>query len=80
MLRLARRRQSAQDEQVALRVGGTAANVRASLRRLRAQGFVEIPFDGPARLTMAGLAVAVALLPTAAPKRVRTSARTSRAA
>jgi hypothetical protein len=77
MLRLARRRLPAHDDQVALRVGGTTGEVRASLRRLRAGGLVETRFDEPPRLTMAGLAVAVALLPARTTQRARPSPRTS---
>jgi len=79
MLRLARRREAAADNAVALRVGGTASQVRASMRRLRAGGLVEIRGTCEARLTMSGLAVAIALLPTAPPARI-SSRRASRAA
>jgi hypothetical protein len=68
MLRLARRRKAADVEAVALRVGAPASAVRASMRRLDIGGLVERRLSGPPRLTMAGFAVAVALLP-ARPKR-----------
>jgi hypothetical protein len=77
MLRLARRRLPAHDDQVALRVGSTARQVRASLRRLRATDLVEIRLDEPPRLTLSGLAVAVALLPRSTASRARPSLRTS---
>ncbi|MCL2448328.1 MAG: hypothetical protein FWD17_05225 [Polyangiaceae bacterium] len=84
MLRVARRRQPVSDDEVGLRVGRSAREVRASLRRLRAQGLVEIRFDAPPRLTLAGLAIAVALLPPRAPRsgprRVAPASRASRAA
>jgi DNA-binding Lrp family transcriptional regulator len=79
LLRLARRRLAADIEAIVLRVGASPAAVRAALRRLDAQGLLE---RGPTiRLTMAGLALAVALLPAAAmaPAQHRT-VRTSRAA
>lgn len=66
MLRLARRRKAAEDTEIAIRVGKSAASVRASLRRLDAQGLVESRAPGAARLTMAGLALALAMLPKAA--------------
>ncbi len=79
MLRLARRRQAAEDGDVAVRVGATPSQVRASMRRLRAAGWVEM-YDGrTARLTLEGFAVAVALLPPA-PAARRRADRASRAA
>ncbi len=63
MLRLARRRKAADEGEVAVRVGGAPGSVRAALRRLDARGLVERRPSGPPRLTMAGFAVAVALLP-----------------
>jgi DNA-binding IclR family transcriptional regulator len=62
MLRLARRRDEAGVEALAVRVGGTQAQVRAALVRLDRAGWV---IRGPerARLTMAGFALAVATLP-----------------
>jgi Mn-dependent DtxR family transcriptional regulator len=66
ILRLARRRQAAEDGEIAVRVGQSTSAVRASLRRLDALGLVEPRFHGGARLTMAGLALALAMLPGAA--------------
>jgi Mn-dependent DtxR family transcriptional regulator len=63
MLRLARRREAAEDRKIAIRVGKSAASVRASLRRLDAQGLVESRAPDGARLTMEGLALALAMLP-----------------
>jgi predicted transcriptional regulator len=83
MLRLARRRQPAQDSELRLRVGRTAREVRASLRRLRSQGLVEIRVEAAPRLTLTGLAVAVALLPPRprmAERRASPTSRASRAA
>jgi Mn-dependent DtxR family transcriptional regulator len=65
MLRLARRRLAAEDGEIAIRVDKSLASVRASLRRLDAQGLVERRASGGARLTMAGLALALAMLPRA---------------
>ncbi len=72
MLRMARRRAEAEVDAVCLRVGGEARDVRRSLRRLRAAGLVEIPADRAPRLTMAGFAVAVAMLPSRRGGRART--------
>jgi Mn-dependent DtxR family transcriptional regulator len=61
LLRLARRRVPADDEALVVRVGAAPGAVRAAIRRLAAQGLVErLPAT---RLTMAGLAVAIAMLP-----------------
>jgi Mn-dependent DtxR family transcriptional regulator len=78
MLRLARRRQAADDGQIALRVGSPPHTIRTALRRLDAAGLVERQDLGAARLTMAGFALAVAGLPR--PGAARTSQRTPRAA
>jgi Mn-dependent DtxR family transcriptional regulator len=66
MLRLARRRQTADDGEVAIRVGGASHSVRSAVRRLAEAGLVERLDGGASRLTMTGFALAVALLPTAA--------------
>ncbi|HXX66458.1 MAG TPA: hypothetical protein VEK07_04725 [Polyangiaceae bacterium] len=78
MLRLARSRRLANFEAVAVRVGGTLREVRVSARRLRAAGLLEMRPDA-LRLTMAGFAVAVAMLPLKTGARVP-SRRSSRAA
>jgi hypothetical protein len=78
LLRLARRRQAASWEAVAIRAGATARDVRVAARRLRAAGLVEIRPDA-LRLTMAGFAVAVAMLPAKAGTR-QPGRRASRAA
>lgn len=78
MLRLARRRQAASYEAIAVRAGATLREVRVSARRLRSAGLVEIRWDA-LRLTMAGFAVAVAMLPAKAPTR-EAARRSSRAA
>jgi Mn-dependent DtxR family transcriptional regulator len=62
MLRLARYRRAADGEAVALRVGGRASSARASMRRLARAGLVDLRREQPARLTMAGLALAVAVV------------------
>jgi Mn-dependent DtxR family transcriptional regulator len=66
MLRLARRRQEADDEEIAVRVGQSKGCVRVALRRLNARGLVESRPGRGARLTMAGLCLALAMLPGAA--------------
>jgi len=68
MLRLGRYRRAADDEAVALRVGGRASSARASMRRLEQAGLVDLRRGRPARLTMAGLAVAVAVARSGAPR------------
>jgi Mn-dependent DtxR family transcriptional regulator len=80
MLRLARRREAADNGAITLRVGESRSQVRASLRRLEADGLVETRSNDTSRLTMSGLAIAVALLPAARPQRARTAARRSHAA
>jgi Mn-dependent DtxR family transcriptional regulator len=79
MLRLARRRVAAEDSEIAVRVGESSASVRASLRRLDALGLVEPRTAGGARLTMAGLALALAMLPRAS-RTASTTQRSTRAA
>jgi hypothetical protein len=69
MLRLARRREVADEAEIGERVSGSAGDVRRSLRHLAGAGLVERTHHGTARLSMAGLAVAVAMLPAAAPQR-----------
>jgi Mn-dependent DtxR family transcriptional regulator len=71
MLRLARRREAAEEEALAVRVGSHGARLRAMLRRLEAAGLVELRADQPPRLTMAGLAVAVGALPAPATRSAR---------
>src|SRR5262249_38319017 len=82
MLRLARKRQDADDGAIALRVGASTPAVRAALRRLDSRGLVErrrMDSSPPSRLTMQGFALAVALPPR--PKAARRAGRkTSRAA
>jgi Mn-dependent DtxR family transcriptional regulator len=63
MLRLARRRQDADEAELALRVGEGPHAIRAALRRLDGLGLVERRPRGAPRLTMGGLALALALLP-----------------
>jgi Mn-dependent DtxR family transcriptional regulator len=62
MLRLARRRIEADVNELYERVGVEQPRIRASLRRLDAAGLVERRATG-ARLTMSGMAMAVALRP-----------------
>lgn len=79
MLRLARRRQEGDEAAIALRAGGSGAQVRAAMRRLEARGLLVRSADR-ARLTMQGLAVAVAMLPAAGSARAAASSRASKAA
>jgi Mn-dependent DtxR family transcriptional regulator len=80
MLRLSRRREAAEEESLVLRAAASRAAVRDSLRRLEALGLVERRVDRAPRLTMEGLAAAVALLPARAAGQARGRKRTSRAA
>jgi len=59
LLRLARRRTPPTLEQLVVRVGGEEADVRRALRSLAKSGLVQRT-PGGLRLSMAGLAVAVA--------------------
>jgi Mn-dependent DtxR family transcriptional regulator len=68
MLRLARRREVADETAIGVRVSGSPREVRQSLRRLEHKGLVERTHTGAARLSLAGLAVAVAMLPPRAPR------------
>jgi hypothetical protein len=63
MLRLARCRKAADRGALALRVDASEAEIRVAMRCLEARGLVERRLSHPPRLTMEGLAVAVALLP-----------------
>ena len=65
MLRVARRREAADEEALAVRVGGPPARVRAALRSLDGAGLVERRDGRAPRLTMLGFAVAVGSLPAA---------------
>jgi Mn-dependent DtxR family transcriptional regulator len=79
MLRLARRRVEADVNELYERVGVDHARIRASLGRLDAAGLVERRAIG-ARLTMSGLATAVALRPGRARGVARTGKLRSHAA
>jgi hypothetical protein len=79
MLRLARRRTEATEADLVPRVRAEASEIRASIRRLRALGVVDVRGE-VARLTLEGLALSVALaLPAGRPAR-RTVVGRSRAA
>lgn len=80
LLRLSRRREAADGDALVLRSGAPPGAVRASLRRLEALGLVEQRVERGPRLTMQGLAAAVALLPVAAARAARHAKRSSRAA
>lgn len=83
MLRLQRRRAVIEEGALLVRVGGTEAELEIGLRALEAAGFVQVVAGQP-RLTMAGLAVAIAQIPPVAARRAaqrgrRAAARVSRA-
>src|ERR1700722_16757689 len=80
MLRLSRRREAADEDALTVRSGHPRASGPNALRRLEAQGLVERRPRLPPRLTMTGLAVAVALLPTPAARPLRRARRNSRVA
>jgi Mn-dependent DtxR family transcriptional regulator len=79
MLRLARKRQQADDSELSVRVARPPHAIRAAIRRLATHGLVERRQAQAPRLTMEGFTLAIALLPQAArmPRPVR---RTHRAA
>jgi hypothetical protein len=79
MLRISRRRATADLDTLLVRVGGTEAECRVAIRSLEAAGFVERRPGGQVRLTMAGLAVAVAQIP-AVKAAAKPAPRTKRAA
>jgi hypothetical protein len=60
VLQMARAREAAREPVVAARAGTTRSAVRRSMRRLQAAGFVDAAVGSSCRLTMAGLAIAVA--------------------
>ncbi len=80
LLRLSRRREAADEDALVLRSGRTRAQVRNALRELEAQGIVERRPALPPRLTMMGLAIAVAQLPARPARAARPARRSSRAA
>jgi Mn-dependent DtxR family transcriptional regulator len=85
MLRLSRRREAADEDALTVRSGASPAVVRDSLRRLEAQGLIERRAERPPRLTLEGLAVAVAIVrmartPHAAPLSAARTARLARRA
>lgn len=84
MMRLARRRSPIDIDQLALRAGGEASDVRAALRALAGADLVERTPEG-ARLTLSGLAVALAsngrwAMPRPVEERMPLARRRSRAA
>jgi hypothetical protein len=80
LLRLARRRVAASENDVSLRVRGAPNEVRTGLRRLRAQGLVATPEPERWVLTMPGLAFAVAMLPSRPEQAITRGSSASRAA
>jgi hypothetical protein len=77
--RLSRMRKNVDGEALALRAGGTVEEVRGALGRLSRAALVERSAEG-VRLTMAGLAVAVAFGPQvqASPRVATSRSRRSR--
>jgi hypothetical protein len=80
MVRMARRGEAVDEEALFARVAGSREELRATLRRLDVAGFVERRAGRPPRLTMGGLALAVALLPSRQEAVKRVTRRASRAA
>ncbi|MFO0672418.1 MAG: hypothetical protein U0235_22880 [Polyangiaceae bacterium] len=74
MLRLQRRRAVIDEASLLVRVGGTEAELEIGLRALEAAGFIHIE-GGQPRLSMAGLAVAIAQIPPVAAKRAAARGR-----
>jgi Mn-dependent DtxR family transcriptional regulator len=79
MLRLARRRIAVTEADLALRVHAEPPAIRASIRRLGALGMVDRQ-SADTRLTLEGLALAVALARSAAQPPARALVGRSRAA
>lgn len=77
MLRLSKKQAEASVDALLERVDGTDADVRVALRRMEHAGLVVRQPHDAARLTMAGLAVAVATVP---PVRAAKQVRRKRAA
>ncbi|MEO9232464.1 MAG: hypothetical protein ABI421_03935 [Polyangiaceae bacterium] len=82
LLRLARRRSTADAGRLLDRVGGTTAELRDAIRRLEADGFVARLTEENVRLTMPGLAVAVASIAASrsTARRTKATQRASRRA
>ncbi len=80
LLRLSRRRAQADMQSLLDRVGGGAADLRDALRRLESSGFVLRRADSDMRLTLPGLAVAVASVAGRRRAKSVPPARASRAA
>lgn len=64
ILRLSRRRNTAEADSILVRVGGQLSDLRAALRKLEQSGLVNRIGDTGGRLTLPGLAVAVAAAAT----------------
>jgi hypothetical protein len=75
MLRLARRREVADEGALSARVSGSAADLRRALRRLEQGELIERRAGGQVRLTLPGFAIAVALLPRGVRREARRVAR-----
>jgi Mn-dependent DtxR family transcriptional regulator len=75
MLRLARRREAADEGALSARVNGSRADLRRALRRLEQGDLIERRAGGQVRLTLSGFAIAVALLPRGVHKEARRIAR-----
>lgn len=80
MLRLSRRREAADEDALTVRSGEARSAVRGALRRLEASGLVERRLHLAPRLTLQGLALAVALLPVPADRARSPGRRVTRAA
>jgi Mn-dependent DtxR family transcriptional regulator len=65
---LARRQKTVNESEIAQRLAASPAAVRASLRRLQTAGLTETRPEGTRRLTLAGLAIALALQSAHAPR------------
>jgi Mn-dependent DtxR family transcriptional regulator len=75
MLRLARRREAADEGNLSARLSGTPADLRRALRRLEQGELIERRPGGQVRLTLPGFAIAVALLPRSVRSEARRMAR-----
>jgi Mn-dependent DtxR family transcriptional regulator len=76
----ARRQKTVNESEIAQRLGASPAVVRASMRRLQTAGLTETRPAGTQRLTLAGLAIALALRSVRTPRPRPLASRAPRAA
>jgi Mn-dependent DtxR family transcriptional regulator len=77
---LASRQKTVNESEIAHRLGTTATAVRASMRRLQGADLAEMRPGGSSRLTLAGLAIALAMGSARMPRKRSWAPDASRAA